>query len=62
MLLAFVTGYLGGYCDELDATLDADPHEVTAVLRGVLDAVASELRPARSRALADTRADSREAP
>src|SRR5690242_5997391 len=51
MLLAHVTGYLTGYCDQLDRDPDTDPREIVATLRGVLDAVTTELRPPRSRAL-----------
>jgi hypothetical protein len=52
MLLAHVTGYLNGYCDQVDRDPDTDPREIVAVLRGVLDAVTTELRPPRTRALA----------
>ena len=37
LLLAFVTGYLGSLCDHADRNPPADPSEITAVLRGVLD-------------------------
>ena len=39
LLLAFVTGYLTGLCDQADTHPPTHPSEITAVLRGVLDAL-----------------------
>ena len=45
LLLAYVTGYLGAYCEQVDTDPTIHPREIAAVLRGVLDAVESAHRP-----------------
>src|SRR5690606_20140771 len=39
MLLAYVSGYLGAYCEQIDRDPSVDPREIAAVVRGVLDVV-----------------------
>jgi hypothetical protein len=45
MLLAFVTGYLGAYCEQVDRDPTIHAREVAAVVQGVLDAVTAADRP-----------------
>ena len=39
MLLAYLTGYLGAYCDQVDRDPTIHAREIAAVVRGLLDAV-----------------------
>jgi hypothetical protein len=45
MLLAYLTGYLGAYCEQVDRDPTIPAREVAAVVQGVLDAVEAESRP-----------------
>jgi hypothetical protein len=45
MLLAYLTGYLGAYCEQVERGPAIHAREVAAVVQGVLDAVAIESRP-----------------